>query len=117
MRIKEGQMLELKNGQKIGAEEEIERFANLLVASGLAYYLLFPKNFERDRALVADKGADKGVDVVRHIAREMYEKSVKMDEMVSEIFDKTDLSEDEKEAFLQGLKESYAKKMEEAKHE
>ena len=39
MRIKEGQMLELKNGQKIDAEEEIERFANVLIAGGLAYYL------------------------------------------------------------------------------
>ena len=51
------------------------------------------------------------------IAQEMYDKAVKMDEMIYEIFGKTDLSEDEKEAFLQGLKESYAKKMEEAKHE
>ena len=113
MRIKEGQMLELKNGQTICAEEEIERFANVLIASGLAYYLLFPKHFERDRALVEIGGED----VVRHIAQEMNDKAVKMDEMISEIFDKTDLSEDEKEAFLQGLKEGYAKKMGEAKHE
>lgn len=113
MRIKEGQLLELKNGQTIGAEEEIERFANVLIASGMAYYLLFPKHFERDRALVEIGGED----VVRHIAREMYEKAVKMDEMIYEICDKTDLSEDEKEAFLQYVKEAYAEKIEEAKHE
>lgn len=113
MRIKEGQMLELKNGQTIGAEEEIERFANVLIASGMAYYLLCPQNFVRDRALVAAKGED----VVRQIAREMYENAVKMDEMITEIFDKTDLSDEEKEAFLQGLQEAYAKKAKEAKHD
>ena len=87
--------------------------ANALIASGLAYYLLCPQNFVRDRALVAAKGED----VVRQIARGMYEKAVKMDEMIHEIIDKTDLSEDEKEAFLQYVKEAYAKKAKEGEHE
>ena len=113
MRIKEGQMLELKSGQTIGAEEEIERFANVLISAGMAYYLLFPKHFERHRVLVEIGGEA----VVRRIAREMYDKAVKMDEMIYEIVDKTGLSEDEKDALLQGIKEAYAEKIEEAKHE
>ena len=113
MRIKEGQLLELKNGQTIGAEEEIERFATGMAAACVAYYLLSPERFEKDRALFKAEGED----VFWKIAREMYEKKVKMDEMIYEIFDKTDLSEDEKEAFLQYVKEAYTEKIEEAKHE
>lgn len=116
MRIKEGQMLELKNGQTIGAEEEIERFANVLIASALSYYLRYPQHYEKDRALVEAGGED----VVRRIAREMYDKAVKADEvidMIFEIFDRTDLSEDEKEAFVQHLGEAFSEKMEAAKHE
>lgn len=113
MRIKEGQMLELKNGQTIGAEKEIERFATVLLSAGLRGYLLRPQYYEEHRALVETGGED----VIWQIAREMYDRAVKMDEMISEIFDRTALSEDEKETFLQGLKEAYAKKAKEGEHE
>ena len=118
MRIKEGQTLELKNGQTISAEEEIERFANVLAAASVAYYLLYPRHYEKDRALVEAEGKKtEGKDVVRLIAREMYDKAVMLDEMIYEIFAQTDLSEDEKEALLQGLAEAFSDKEKEDDHE
>lgn len=66
MRIKEGQLLELKNGQTISAEEEIARFATVLLSAGLRGYLLPPQHYEEHRALVEAGGED----VIWQIARE-----------------------------------------------
>lgn len=83
MRIKEGQLLELKNGQTISAEEEIERFANVVVSACVAYYLLYPQHYNNDRALVETGGED----AVMKIAQEMYDNAVKVDEMIEMIVD------------------------------
>jgi len=109
MRIKEGQQLELKNGQTIGAEEEIERFATVLLGAGLRVYLLRPQYFEEHRALVETGGED----VIWQIVREMFDSAVILEDKIFKMFGNADLSEEEQEALLRDLKEAYAKKAKE----
>jgi len=111
MRIREGQLLELKNGQTIGAEKEIERFATVLLSAVLRGYLLRPQHFEEHRALVEAGGED----VIWQIARGMYEGAVFFEDIIFKTFGYEGVPEEVQEAL--GLQEAYAKKAKEGEHE
>lgn len=109
MRIREGQLLELKNGQTISAEKEIERFATVLLSAGLRGYLLRPHYYEEHRALVEAGGED----VIWQIAREMYDRAVILEDIIFKMVGNADVPEEVQEALLRGVKEAYSEKAKE----